>query len=169
MVSYYQQCTNDCPSDVRALRYFETEDSDPIPELGFISEQPDDETDPDEEQYFFDQTAGENIPVYILDTGANIQHEVSDPSPLACSANDETMQSFTSVDNIASVVRWISVFTDEDGLTSQDDSGLPRGNMGTGPQGEGGSHGTRMLDMVTGARGGTSRRALPIVCELLLC
>lgn len=31
----------------------------------------------DESQYFFDESAGEDIPVYIVDTGANLRHPVS--------------------------------------------------------------------------------------------
>ena len=84
------------------------------------------------------------------------------------------------MDNIADPnnVRWIHIFEDEDGAppgqttTPENDSGIPRGGMGPGPpllEGGDGSHGTRMLDMVTGARGGTSKRVKPIVCRLLLC
>ena len=167
MLSYYQQCTSNCPSLLRSLSYFETEDGDPIPEIGFISEIPNTLTDTREDRYYSDSTAGENIPVYILDTGANIQHEVSDLSPLPCSRADEFPQSFTTVDDIVSVVRWLHVFNDEDGSMPEDDSGIPAGGRGPGPPGEGGAHRTKVLDMVTGARGGTSRRVLPIVRELL--
>lgn len=29
------------------------------------------------ERFFFDESAGEDIPVYIVDTGANLEHPVS--------------------------------------------------------------------------------------------
>ena len=53
---------------------------------------------------------------------------------------------------------------DPDGATPEDDSGIPAGGVGEGLMNGGGGHGTKMLDMITGARGGISKRVQPIVC-----
>ncbi len=118
--------------------------------------------------YFFDDSAGEDIPVYIVDTGATIDNTVSrgpglSPPACACmlmSTNNHT-QEFTQGDNIASKIQWIFVGTDEDGTNSEDDSSIPKGGYGPGK-----AHGTAMLSLVTGATVGVSKRVQPVLVRV---
>ena len=81
------------------------------------------------------------------------------------------------MDAIGPSARWLWANPDDEAsgnpptYTPKDDAGIPAGGQGRGPGRsvvECACHGTQMLDMISGARGGTSRRVQPIVSEHFL-
>jgi hypothetical protein len=46
--------------------------------LAYVSSEYPLESSDDEARYYFDDSAGEEVKVYIVDTGANLKHKVSD-------------------------------------------------------------------------------------------
>ncbi|KAH8891558.1 hypothetical protein GQ53DRAFT_823579 [Thozetella sp. PMI_491] len=96
-------------------------------------------------KYYFDPSAGRDIPVYIVDTGADL-------------SNSE----FTAGDNLASKARWINIGVDYDGRQPQDDSQVPA----AGTQGPGLGHGTAMLSLVGGATVGVAKQIKPIIVRM---
>ncbi|SPO07465.1 uncharacterized protein DNG_10159 [Cephalotrichum gorgonifer] len=101
-----------------------------------------------ENLYIFDDSAGSDIPVYIVDTGAQLAHK-----------------EFTEGDNIASKVKWMLVGgSDFDGPAREDDSGTqPDGTCGSGLCKV---HGTSMLGFVTGKHLGSSKNVEPWVVRV---
>jgi hypothetical protein len=96
--------------------------------------------------YFFDISAGQDIPVYIVDTGAQLDHiEFSDGV------------------NIAAKSEFIFVGEDYDGQQHRDDSGAPLGGACRGPCK---AHGTAMLGMIAGKNLGVSKRVKPYIVRV---
>ncbi|PGH06628.1 hypothetical protein GX51_02255 [Blastomyces parvus] len=96
--------------------------------------------------YLFDRSAGEDIPVYILDTGARIDHP-----------------EFTQGDNIARKVEFIYADEDHDHAVNpspRDDSALPRNGICT-PTKFCKPHGTSMLSIIAGAKLGVAKKVKP--------
>ncbi|KAK2808540.1 hypothetical protein FQN50_004571 [Emmonsiellopsis sp. PD_5] len=105
---------------------------------------------PPEMKYFYDESAGEDIEVYVVDTGAKRDHE-----------------EFTQGENIANKMRWIHVGLDYDGQTHQDDSSTPAPGF-TLPMGAQSpkSHGTCMLSRVGGFKNGVAKKVSPVVVRV---
>ncbi|KAK6827401.1 hypothetical protein PG987_010742 [Apiospora arundinis] len=111
-----------------------------------------------EEGYIFDESVGEDIPVYIIDSGANLNHP--------------------DFQKIKDKVEWIHVGKDYDGEEHKDDSYLPVSQacpqviVPFDPFEEGNghklctSHGTSMLSFVTGNYLGTSKTIKPYLVRI---
>lgn len=115
-------------------------------QLKFVS-QPRDAAPPD--KYFFDESEGNNVPVYILDTGATIDHgEFTNPA-----------------NKIQSRAEWLYIDDDSDVDNAgrpEDDSGLPIGGISNG----GKAHGTSMLSIIAGASVGVAKQVNPILVRM---
>ncbi|KAK6853850.1 hypothetical protein PG995_010662 [Apiospora arundinis] len=111
-----------------------------------------------EEGYIFDESVGDDIPVYIIDSGANLNHP--------------------DFQKIKDKVEWIHVGKDYDGEEHKDDSYLPVSQacpqviIPFDPFEEGNghklctSHGTSMLSFVTGNYLGTSKTIKPYLVRI---
>ncbi|EFW19513.1 conserved hypothetical protein [Coccidioides posadasii str. Silveira] len=97
--------------------------------------------------YFFDVEAGRDIPVFIVDTGAQLDH-----------------QEFTEGDNIASKTEFVFVEKDYDGQYHRDDAGVPLN--GVCEPGYCNPHGTGMLGMIAGANLGVAKKVKPWVVRV---
>jgi hypothetical protein len=119
--------------------------------------------------YVRDSSDGENVPVYIIDTGANKEHPVSliqlheNPHLQSIfSSKTEGQQDFAhSVDSW----RWIHPQPIFDGAIDEpeDDAKLLPGNMGRNVDG---GHGTAMTSLVMGKTVGVAKKALPIIVRI---
>ncbi|TPX20804.1 hypothetical protein DIZ76_016700 [Coccidioides immitis] len=97
--------------------------------------------------YFFDVEAGRDIPVFIVDTGAQLDH-----------------QEFTEGDNIASKTEFVFVEKDYDGQYHRDDAGVPLN--GVCEPGYCNPHGIGMLGMIAGANLGVAKKVKPWVVRV---
>ncbi|PGH04727.1 hypothetical protein AJ79_07006 [Helicocarpus griseus UAMH5409] len=95
-------------------------------------------------KYLFDKSAGEDFPVYIIDTGAQIDHP-----------------EFKKGDNIASKTEFIHIDEDYDRTKPLDDAALPKDGKCFGSMCS--SHGTSMLSLIAGAKLGIAKRVKPYV------
>ncbi|WEW61610.1 hypothetical protein PRK78_007101 [Emydomyces testavorans] len=93
--------------------------------------------------FFYDDSAGEGIDVYVVDSGLHKAHS-----------------EFTMGENIASKVRYIHVHPDFDGRTPEDDSSLLPDRW------SGKSHGTCMLSRIGGHLFGVAKKINPIVVRV---
>lgn len=100
-------------------------------------------------QYLFDDSEGNHVPVYILDTGATIGHpEFTDPA-----------------NSIGTRAQWLFVDDDSDVANAgrpKDDSGIKRGGFSNG----GKPHGTSMLSLISGAFLGVAKQIDPILLRV---
>ncbi|KLJ09918.1 hypothetical protein EMPG_09922 [Blastomyces silverae] len=98
--------------------------------------------------YIFDKSAGKDIPVYILDSGARIDHP-----------------EFNRGDKAATRAEFIYAYEDHDHASNpdpRDDAGLPRN--GICPPGRTcNPHGTAMLGAVVGAKLGIAKKIKPYI------
>ncbi|PGH19191.1 hypothetical protein AJ80_04162 [Polytolypa hystricis UAMH7299] len=144
----YRPCTSDCGDPQTAdtnwryqLDYIEefTDGVEGRTQMVFLSKNQQGR-DRFDKNYWFDVSMGQDIPVYIVDTGAQMDH-----------------QEFTDGDNIASKTEFMFVGQDYDGQNHRDDSGVPLGgiceSLYCNP------HGTGMLGMVAGANLGLAKKA----------
>ncbi|PGH04870.1 hypothetical protein AJ79_06955 [Helicocarpus griseus UAMH5409] len=97
-----------------------------------------------DDNYYFDVSAGQDIPVYIVDTGAQMDHR--------------------EFEYIAHKAEFLFVDNDYDGQKHKDDSGTPIGGK-CGPV-YCNPHGTSMLGPVAGKRLGVSKRAKPYIVRV---
>ncbi|KAF2428703.1 hypothetical protein EJ08DRAFT_316014 [Tothia fuscella] len=97
-----------------------------------------------ENSYVYDDTAGEDVDVYIIDSGADLKHP-----------------EFTQGADIASSARWLYAGLDPDGTTPEDDSEFTAGSQDSGP-----GHGTCMLGIVGGHWYGVAKKINPILVRI---
>ncbi|EEP77496.1 predicted protein [Uncinocarpus reesii 1704] len=97
------------------------------------------------ESYVFNVSAVEDIPIYIVDTGAQLDNPVSDPPKKA---------------------EFLFAGPDYDGKEHKDDSGTPLGGFCsvTGPPCN--PHGTAMLSVIAGYKLGVVKRIKPIIVRI---
>ncbi|KAK2763346.1 hypothetical protein FQN54_009982 [Arachnomyces sp. PD_36] len=95
------------------------------------------------QEYYFDVSAGEDVPVYIVDTGAQIDHR--------------------EFDYIRDKTEFIFVRDDYDGKQTKDDSGAPLGGKCVGKCKP---HGTTMLSLVAGKRLGIAKKVKPYLVRM---
>ncbi|EJT70249.1 hypothetical protein GGTG_12422 [Gaeumannomyces tritici R3-111a-1] len=97
--------------------------------------------------FVFDNSSGIDVPVYIVDTGANLDHpEFAD---------------------IRHKVQWLHARPDYDGNYGRDDSGLPRNQSCPPiPDMKCNAHGTSMLAAVAGASLGGAKRVTPVMARV---
>ncbi|KAI1407637.1 peptidase S8/S53 domain-containing protein [Hypoxylon sp. FL1857] len=100
-------------------------------------------------RYYYDNAdplPGRDVPVYIIDTGANLDHK--------------------EFDQVRDQVEWLHVGQDVDGHTAKDDSSTdPNQDLNTSSY-LGKAHGTSMLSLVTGARMGVSKGVKPYLVRM---
>ncbi|KAI1337020.1 peptidase S8/S53 domain-containing protein [Xylariaceae sp. FL0016] len=164
----HPQCTTNCDDPSTGLRYqlMENQLEQQLPWMARYQYQSDlfyhhqdlgDDTWP----FYFDASAGDGIPIYILDTGAQMDH-------VDFSTTDEN--GIVDGDNVRDKVSWLHVDVDEDSLTSQDDSDLPRGGILRDSEGtiraDAKAHGTAMLSLAVGKKYGVAKRAKPVLVRL---
>ncbi|KAK8033865.1 Pectin lyase fold/virulence factor [Apiospora marii] len=160
-VSVYPRCTKDCgdPTAESNWRYQSkyikgvekslTSINDGIPQMAFLSQSKDERTYPIEQvksyqRYFFDESAGEGVPVYIVDSGANLEHP--------------------EFNDIRHKVEFIQV-SDKDigGDSANDDSQLLE-TQRCWQVCKG--HGTAMLGFIAGARLGVAKKVKPYLVRV---
>lgn len=92
----HRECTSDCADPLTTAtnwRYQEEyvdeviENSDGRRQMVYLSHKPHMRTDEFDNHYNFDVSAGEDIEVYIVDTGANLDHAVSPCMPMYLISN----------------------------------------------------------------------------------
>ncbi|KAK2799489.1 hypothetical protein FQN50_008461 [Emmonsiellopsis sp. PD_5] len=151
VAAVYQPCT-DCgdPSTATNWRYQVKYLDDRIDgfegrsQMIYLSENQESEEEFNDD-YFFDVSAGEDIPVYIVDTGAQLDHR--------------------EFEYIAGKAEFMFVADDYDGKNYKDDSGTPIG--GKCIQGENcNPHGTSMLGFVAGKRIGIAKKVKPYIVRV---
>lgn len=96
--------------------------------------------------YIFHERAGRDVKIYIIDSGADLTHDVSGmhPSPFGFPADDS--QEFTGGSNMASRTRWLH--TNPEIQTDENDGGI---------------HGTCMLARMGGNTLGVAKHTSPII------
>ncbi|KAI0835867.1 peptidase S8/S53 domain-containing protein [Hypoxylon sp. FL0890] len=102
-----------------------------------------------EGRYYYDNAdplPGRNIPVYIVDTGATLDHK--------------------EFDAIREKVEWIHVGQDIGGGNANDDSSTDPSTDPDNRYNVGKAHGTAMLSLVTGAQVGVSKGAKPYLVRM---
>lgn len=132
-------CNDSCFDPGTSIRYTPNSPD----HLVFVSQEQGRTFDSYDHRYQFDSSVGDSIPVYIVDTGANLN-------------NDE----FTQLDNIGSQVSWLLV-GNENNDQLMDDSGFNQAQT-RGLKG----HGTCMLSLVCGANVGVAKRVKPWVVRV---
>ncbi|KAK8081144.1 serine protease precursor [Apiospora hydei] len=156
VVSVHPRCTKGCgdPTVESHWRYqtdyikenLDMTLNDGIPQMAFLSQSKDhyplEETGSDQ-KYFFDESAGEDIPVYIVDSGANLEH------PFV---------------NIRDKVEFIQV-SDEEGV-NDDSFLLPSQRCWHDDPGNCHAHGTLMLGFIAGAHLGVAKKVKPYVVRV---
>ncbi|CAI0652112.1 unnamed protein product, partial [Colletotrichum noveboracense] len=100
------------------------------------------------QRYYFDVSAGEDVPVYIVDTGATMDHI-----------------EFNLRDKIASKTEFIFVGENFDGQQHRDDSYIPEGGR-CPPVGLCKPHGTSMLSIIAGANIGIAKKVKAIMVRV---
>ncbi|KAK8129015.1 glucan 1-3-beta-glucosidase [Apiospora sp. TS-2023a] len=170
-ISVHPRCTQDCgdPTAESTWRYqskyIQSEDESPqfsindgLPQMAFISQTKDEkhyagkkftfERTGSKEKYYFDESAGEDIPVYIVDSGANLEHP--------------------EFDNIRDKVEFIQISDQElEGASVNDDSFLLKTQRCWNSETiECKSHGTAMLGFIAGARLGIAKKAKPYLVRV---
>lgn len=99
------------------------------------------------EWFLFDGSAGQDVPVYVVDTGATLDNE-----------------EFTNDDDVRGRARWVANDPDLVGSTQHDDVELPiPGATSEGKKKLG--HGTCVLSLVAGKSAGLAKRASPILAR----
>ncbi|KAK7957732.1 glucan 1-3-beta-glucosidase [Apiospora saccharicola] len=170
-VSVHPRCTQDCgdPTIESSWRYqtkyIEKEEStrtspnDGIPQMASLSQSKNKKNypkPPDNNQefyfertnsgqkYFFDESAGEDIPVYIVDSGANLEHP--------------------EFDDIRDKVEFIHVAREDDGGDSANDDSFLMEDQRCWHSCTG--HGTAMLSLIAGSRLGVAKKVKPYVVRV---
>ncbi|KAL8407129.1 hypothetical protein RB596_009670 [Gaeumannomyces avenae] len=122
--------------------------------------------------FVFDNSSGIDVPVYIVDTGANLDH------PVQCSPPSPRVETQASTDwtwvmdqqefaDIRHKVQWLHARPDYDGNYGRDDSGLPRNQSCPPiPDMKCNAHGTSMLAAVAGASLGGAKRVTPVMARV---
>ncbi|KAK2766892.1 hypothetical protein FQN54_006206 [Arachnomyces sp. PD_36] len=158
VAAVHRECTTDCadPSTGTATNwryqvdYVEDviENANGIDQMVYLSHKPNDMTIDYDKTYNFDVSAGEGVEVYIVDTGAQLDHA-----------------EFAEGDNVASKARFMFVGKDYDGEEHEDDSGVPLGgHCVNGLQCN--PHGTGMLGAVAGAKLGVAKKVTPVLVRV---
>ncbi|KAK2787714.1 hypothetical protein FQN53_004737 [Emmonsiellopsis sp. PD_33] len=149
VAAVYQPCT-DCGDPSTDWRYQVKYLDDDIggfegrSQMIYLSANEESEEDFDD-RYFFDVSAGEDIPVYIVDTGAQLDHR--------------------EFEYIAGKAEYMFVADDYDGKKHKDDGGTPIG--GKCIQGQNcNPHGTSMLGFVAGKRVGIAKKVKPYIVRV---
>jgi hypothetical protein len=121
-------------------------------EMVFLSQAPNTDISSYNGRYWYDNTAGQGVDVYLVDFGADRTHQVPDAIPLFLSIIlTLPKQEFTQGANVARNMRYI--FADR--------TDKVKGDARTG-------HGTCMLSKITGHQYGTSKRVNPIIVKVPL-
>jgi hypothetical protein len=134
------------------------------PEMVFISQAQGSTLVNYQGNYIYDDSAGVNQIVYIVDTGADLSNPVR-----TCLYNNEKFllqltspQEFTDGDNVAQRVQWIQAGEGNDG--AEDDGSVffnPNINKNSGK-----GHGTAMLSKVAGHLYGVAKRVTPVLVRV---
>jgi hypothetical protein len=119
--------------------------------------------------YVRDSSDGEDVPVYIIDTGANKEHPVSliqlHENPHLQSIFSSKTDSQQDFAHSVNRWRWIHPQPMFDGAIDEpeDDAKLLPGNMGRNVDA---GHGTAMTSLVMGKTVGVAKKALPIIVRI---
>ncbi|KAK1852424.1 hypothetical protein CCHR01_04970 [Colletotrichum chrysophilum] len=160
VASVYRPCGSDCSDPTlqdskiswRYQNQYVDEQVDAFEDhtaqMSYISANEGSKDDRWNQRYYFDVSAGEDVPVYIVDTGATMDHI-----------------EFNLRDKIASKTEFIFVGKDFDGQQHRDDSYIPEGGR-CPPVGLCKPHGTSMLSIIAGAKIGIAKKAKPIMVHV---
>ncbi|KAF6823680.1 hypothetical protein CMUS01_10593 [Colletotrichum musicola] len=152
VASVHIECTSGCVDPTTADTNWRYQDwfledvevSQHQRQMSFLSNNEADLRDKFNSYYFYDVSAGQDIPVYVPDTGAQMDHP-----------------EFTEGDNIAAKTEFLFVGNDYDGKQHRDDSGAKLGGA-CDPE-KCNPHGTSMLSVLAGANLGIAKKVKPIV------
>ncbi|KAH0435727.1 hypothetical protein CcaCcLH18_04681 [Colletotrichum camelliae] len=159
VASVYRECTSDCSDPTiqdskiswRYQNHYLDEQiyaTNHIKQMAYISANKGSNDKKYNERYYFDVSAGEDVPVYIVDTGAQMDHI-----------------EFTLRDNIASKTEFIFVDEDIDGQQNRDDSNIQQNGECASPV-HCKAHGTAMLSIIAGAHIGIAKKVKPIMVRV---
>ncbi|KAL3293697.1 Subtilase family protein [Colletotrichum asianum] len=159
VASVYRECTSECSDPTMqdskiSWRYQSQYLAEQIyatnhmKQMAYISANKGSDNKRYNEHYYFDISAGEDIPVYIVDTGAQMDHI-----------------EFSLRDNIAAKTEFIFVGEDIDGQQNRDDSNIQQnGECATPVHCK--AHGTAMLSIIAGANIGIAKKVNPIMVRV---
>ncbi|KAF5500243.1 Subtilisin-like protease 3 [Colletotrichum siamense] len=159
VASVYRECTSECSDptmqDSKISWRYQSQYLDEqiyatnhMKQMAYISANKGSDNKRYNEHYYFDISAGEDIPVYIVDTGAQMDHI-----------------EFTLRDNIASKTEFIFVGEDIDGQQNRDDSNIQQNGECASPV-HCKAHGTAMLSIIAGANIGIAKKVKPIMVRV---
>ncbi|KAF0323324.1 hypothetical protein GQ607_009442, partial [Colletotrichum asianum] len=157
IVAVYPECSSDCESPTNEAtnwryqrNYLDKEPpivmTDFRKQMAYISANEGSLEKTFTEHYYFDVSAGEDIPVYIVDSGAQLDHH-----------------QFTEVDNVAAKTEFMFVGNDFDGEQRRDDAHTPASGF---CEKKCDAHGTAMLSLVAGKDIGIAKRVKPIIVRV---
>ncbi|KAF3807936.1 hypothetical protein GCG54_00007672 [Colletotrichum gloeosporioides] len=159
VASVYRECTSDCSDptiqDSKISWRYQSQyldeqiyATDHIKQMAYISANKGSDDKRYNEHYYFDISAGEDVPVYIVDTGAQMDHI-----------------EFTLRDNVASKTEFIFIGEDFDGQQNRDDSNIQQNGECASPV-HCKAHGTAMLSIIAGANIGIAKKVKPIMVRV---
>ncbi|KAK8104949.1 hypothetical protein PG999_008308 [Apiospora kogelbergensis] len=163
VISAHPRCTQDCGDPTLSHWLLQSDYikevphlslNDGIPQMAFLSQSKDEKKLEDGRgkyqfsqvgsgaKYYFDESAGEDIPVYIVDSGANIEHP--------------------EFANIRQKIEFIQVDEEQNGFN--DDSLLPASQRCVYEEmARCGNHGTAMLALIVGNHLGVAKKIKPLL------
>ncbi|KAF4874181.1 Subtilisin-like protease 3 [Colletotrichum siamense] len=157
IVAVYRECSSDCESptsEATNWRYQRNylDKEPPIvltnfrKQMAYISANEGSSEKTFTEHYYFDDSAGEDIPVYMVDSGAQLDHH-----------------QFTEGDNVAAKTEFMFVGNDFDGEQRRDDAHTPASGF---CETKCDAHGTAMLSLLAGKDIGIAKRVKPIIVRV---